>query len=172
MKDDRGSATLFVVLSLPVLLIVLVLASDLGRVYAAKVALKQSAALAARAAAMEIDQTALSDPENPHPAVTSNAVSTFQQVLAQNTGHYKSFFATSPQSDVMVVNPANDAQRLGTLSAPYEVTHNSQTVRVEQSGVVAIVRTSVPLSPLARAVLGKQSLEISVVTAAAPELRP
>lgn len=171
MKDDRGSATLFVVLILPIFFIVLVLASDLGRVYAAKVALKQSAALAARAAALEIDQTALSDPENPHPAVTLNAIGVFQQVIEQNMGHYQSLFATPPKSDVRIVNSVDDAQRLGTLAAPYEVSHNGQTVRVEQSGVVAIVRTRVLLSPLAQAVLGKESLDISVITAAAPELR-
>ncbi|PTQ51592.1 MAG: hypothetical protein HSCHL_1295 [Hydrogenibacillus schlegelii] len=182
-KDDRGSATLWFVYFLPVLLVVLVLAFDLARAYAARVALKQSAALAARAAAMELDADALAGSvvtdangnvtvTPPKLALTGNADSTFRDVLTRNTGGYGSLIR-NVSADVWTVNedPAM-AKKYGTAQAPTVQTWNGYRVEMKKTGVIGLVRATVDLSPLARMILGKQALDISVITAAAPEMRP
>ena len=182
-KDDRGSATLWFVYFLPVLLVVLVLAIDVLRAYAPRLPLKQGAALGAREAATGVDVDAVvgivvADAADgvagtpPKLALTGNADSTFRDVLTRNTGGYGSLIR-NVNADVWTVNedPAM-AKKYGTAQAPTVQTWNGYRVEMKKTGVIGLVRATVDLSPLARMILGKQALDISVITAAAPEMRP
>lgn len=183
-KDERGSATLWFVYFMPALLIVLVLSFDLARVYAAKIALKQSAALAARSAAIELDSFALAGLvktdvdgnvviSSPEIVLNNDTEKTFKYILDQNAKSYGSLFKDLNGSIWVINQNPEIAQYQWVSEAPWVVqAPNGYQVEINNTSVVGLVQATVDLSPLARLALGKNQMDITVLTAASPELRP
>lgn len=186
IKDDRGSATLWFVYFIPVLLVILVLAFDLSKVYVAKVALKQSAALAARSAAFELDEEYLKgrieyDPFGnpiyypPEIVITDQAEVTFSDIFNQNASRYSGIltnYHVDYSDGITVVNQnAERASFYRTDITPVEKEKNGYRVQLNQPGVISVVTADVELSLIARLALGKSKINISTITAAAPEMK-
>lgn len=185
-KDERGSATLWFLYFLPILLVVLVLSFDLTRVYVARVALKQSAALATRAAAMEIDTDALAGsvvtdadgnvtvtPPKLVLKESETVLPVLQSVFSENMKHYDGLFIDYVVEQYDIVNAdQEEAQKHGTSVAPKIMkASNGKVVTLEQTGVMAEFYGVVELSPLARLANLERNWEIHVLSAAAPELK-
>lgn len=187
VKDDRGSATLWFVYFMPVLLVILVLAFDLSRVYVAKVALKQSAALAARSAAFELDEELLKgrieyDPFGnpiyypPEIVLTDQAGATFYDIFNQNARNYSGILKNYHVDYIDGVTVVNENQGMAyyyhTDVPPVQMNKNGYKVTMDKTGVIGVVTANVELSPIARLALGKSVINISTITAAVPEMLP
>jgi PKD domain/TadE-like protein len=142
---SRGQATVELVLILPVLLLLLVAAADLARLFHATISIES----AARAGAME----AASHPTS-YQAGQACSVSTNRVICAVQRESQGSFLSVSPSDVVLTCVPSPCAEALGN-----EV---SVTVR-SQFGLI---------TPLLSAIFGGQDLTLSAAASAQISVRP
>lgn len=160
IKNNRGSATIFVFVSCLVIFIMLAMVVDIARLYAVKVSVRHGLNLALRAAADQLDPDKLADADNPQLVILPfEAEIAFYDVLQRNLrlDSANNPLAGSIADHIVevcyfrVVNGTPSGQ--GSIYEellPHEYTYGGYTERIEKVSVSAIIKVPVKLSGLAR----------------------
>lgn len=173
IKSQRGSATLFFALTVPIFMCALVMAWDIGRLYTAKITARHSVILATRAAAAELDLE-LEDLTNPgelEPVIKEDeALSTFKESLDKNLKYHKGrLFAISEKDNVEQYISGFLATN---IPGDYQV--GSRTIQISQPAVAAEIEVPVELSTFGALAVGSKGdnkVNIKAFAVAAPEIR-
>jgi uncharacterized membrane protein len=171
LKSQKGSATILLVLSLPIFLCALAMSWDIGMLYTAKITARHSVILATRAAAAELnldleDLTSLGDVE---PVIKeSEALNTFNISLDKNLKYHK--------DKLFVIDESDDIQQYVTgwlvANQPGNYQVGSKSVEVTQPAVVAEIEVPVELSVFGKLAMGSDDkVTVKAFAMAGPEIR-
>lgn len=171
MEAERGSASVFVLVSCVALFVVAALVADVARLYAVKVSARHALNLSLRAAADRLDPEALADPESPRLVILpAEAESAFYQLLRANLRLDQD---NAPVEGSVADGPVEVCLFQVVNSPPYEYSFGSYVETVDRVGVTAIVRVPVRLSAFARvAVEAPEFVDVYVHSTVVPELVP
>lgn len=176
-RNIRGSASIFVLVSCIVLLIVSALVFDVARLYAVKVNVRHGLNLALRAAVAQLDMDALADPHDPRLVINpAQAEEKFYQVLQTNlkldTNNVPlpGSIADGPV-EVCFFKVVNQEELPFERSFSYHF--GEYQVRVEKVGATAIIKVPVKLGSFARAAVEAPELtDVYVHSTVVPEVVP
>jgi len=171
LKSQKGSATILLVLSLPIFICALAMSWDIGMLYTAKITARHSVILAARAAAAELDLELedLSDPGALEPIIKEDeALTTFKKSLDKNLKHHK--------GRLFAINEGDDIEQYisGFLVAnsPGEFQLGSRRVQISQPAVAAEIEVPVELSVFGKLVMDNDDdVTVKAFAMAGPEIR-
>ncbi|MGQ9756541.1 MAG: pilus assembly protein TadG-related protein [Desulfotomaculales bacterium] len=168
---QRGSASVFVLVSCLVLFVVLALVGDVARLYAVKVSARHALNLALRAASSQLDVDALADPENPRLVIKeTDAEAAFYQILRANLRLDSS---NAPLAGSIADGPVDVCFFQVVNDPPYSYSFGGHQETVDRVGVTGIIRVPVKLSTFARAAAEvPEHVDLYVHSTVVPEVVP
>lgn len=173
VRNDRGSASIFVLVSCIVLLIVSALVFDVARLYAVKVCVRHSLNLALRAAVAQLDMDALADPDNSRLVIDPvQAEEKFYQVLQDNL---RLDASNVPLPGSIADGPVKVCffRVINQADLPFSYTYGDYQETVDRIGATAIIKVPVRMGGIAQAAAGTSELtELHVHSTVVPELIP
>jgi hypothetical protein len=170
--NNRGSASIFVLVSCVFLLFVFFLVFDIARLYAIKISARHGLNLALRAAAAEIDMDALADPDNPKLRIMPDqAEASFYRILRANL--------RLDEDNAPLMGSIADGsvevcffRVVNEEDIPFAYTYDGYSEVISKVAVTAIIKVPVKMGSFARAAGASEYSYLYVHSTVGPELVP
>ena len=149
MRRQRGSVSIFVLLSMGLFFLLYAMAADVARLYAVKVEARHALNLALRAANSQIDMNALADPvESKIVIQEGSATAAFYQNLQANL---RLGSTMNPDRGSIADGPVSVLYFQVVNNPPFSYSYGGYSETLDRVGSTGIIEVPVKLSGLARA---------------------